>query len=39
VSYAHVVKLRGGRVVEVHDYSTKKEALQAVGLPESPLSR
>jgi ketosteroid isomerase-like protein len=39
VPYAHVVKLRGGRIVEVHDYSTKKEALQAVGLPESPLSR
>lgn len=39
VPYAHVVKLRGGRVVEVHDYSTKKEALLAVGLPESPLRR
>jgi ketosteroid isomerase-like protein len=39
VAYAHVIKLRGGKVVKVHDYSTKEEALQAVGLPGSPLER
>jgi ketosteroid isomerase-like protein len=32
VPYAQVAKLRGGKVVEVQDYSTKEEALQAVGL-------
>jgi uncharacterized protein len=39
VPYAHVFKLGGGKVVEARDYSTKEEALHAVGLPESPLSR
>jgi hypothetical protein len=33
VPYAHVFKLRGGKIVKVQDYSTKEQALQAVGLP------
>jgi uncharacterized protein len=30
-----LIKLRGGKAVEFHDYDTKAEALEAAGLPES----
>lgn len=36
VPYAHVFRLRGGKVVEVRDYSTKEEALEAAGLRVDP---
>ena len=32
--YTWVVKMHDGRVVEVHEYRTKQEALKAVGLEE-----
>jgi ketosteroid isomerase-like protein len=39
IPYAQVFKLRGRKLVEARDYSTKEEALHAVGLPESPVRR
>lgn len=37
--YAHVFKLRSGKVVEARDFSTREEALHSVGLPESSAGR
>jgi uncharacterized protein len=34
VPYAHIFKFRGGKVVEVQDYSSQEAALKAAGLSE-----
>jgi ketosteroid isomerase-like protein len=34
MSEAHVLTLRDGKVTEVHEYRTRAEALEAVGLGE-----